>query len=341
MIGGAARTPSAGTAPVNVNKLKSLLYVSELGSVSAAASAVHLTQAAVSQHLKDLESELGLRLVDHSRRPVTLTREGDELVAVARRMLGQWSEYLERKRKVEIGGNLVLGHVRSAITGNVARALNNLRTRHAGLTIRLVVASGVTRHLAHDVLARRIDASFGVGPVSLPDELLWWPYSLERFYVVAPARYRGSTDEEVLTRGGYLRHKPQQLDETIIDHELERRGLRVDPIMEFVSYDTVLLMVEHDAGVGIVPESCLTAQKMQQLHCVPFGAPPLAREMGLMVRRDSPNLELVKLLWNALKDGTPRRGREQAGDRKPRGGRAAAPQAGGRPSAGHSADAKR
>lgn len=286
---------------MNINKLKSLMYVSELGSVSAASVAVHLTQAAVSQHLKDLEDELSLPLIDRSRRPVTLTKEGEDLVAVTRRMLKQWNEYKESKRKTELGGRLVLGHVRSAITGIVASSMSDLRAKYPKLTIKLISASGVSKHLALDVVNRKIDASFGVGPLRLPEELLWRPYCQERFYVVACKQFRGKTDEELLTLGTYLRHKPLLLDETIIDHEMKRRGIKAEPIMELDSYDSILLMVEHNVGIGIVPESYLSRQKMQKLHCVPFGFPPLTREMGLMVRKDSPNLYVVELLWETIK----------------------------------------
>lgn len=287
---------------VNINKLKSLMYVAELGSVSAASNAMHLTQAAVSQHLKDLEEELGLPLVDRTRRPVSLTKEGEELVDVTRQMLRQWNEYQDRKRNADLGGELVLGHVRSAVTGTVASSLALLRARHPRLKIRLVVGSGVSKYLAQDVVSRKIDASFGVGPLRLPEELLWRPYCQERLYVIASKQYRGKTDEELLNLGMFLRHKPPQIEETIIDHELKRRGIKVDTIMEFDSYDAILLMVEHDAGVGIVPESYLSPQKLQELHCVPFGNPPFTREMGLMVRHDSPNLYMVNLLWEAIND---------------------------------------
>lgn len=287
---------------MNINKLKSLMYVAELGSVSAASNAMHLTQAAVSQHLKDLEEDLGLSLVDRTRRPVSLTKEGEELVGVTRQMLRQWNEYKDRKRSAGLGGELLLGHVRSAVTGVVASSLAFLRAKHPRLKIRLVVGSGVSKHLAQDVVSRKIDASFGVGPLHVPEELLWRPYCKERLYVIASKQYRGKTDEELLRLGTFLRHKPPQIEETIIDHELKRRGFNVDTIMEFDSYDAILLMVEHDAGVGIVPESYLSRQKFQKLHCVPFGNPPFTREMGLMVRRDSPNLYLVNLLWEAIKD---------------------------------------
>lgn len=291
---------------MNMDKLKSLMYVAELGSLTAASDAVHLTQAAVSQHLKDLEGEFGILLIDRSRRPVTLTKEGEELVAVARQMLQLWNDHKRRNQKTTFGGNLILGHVRSAITGIVADALIVLREKHPKLTIRLVTAGGVTKHLAQEVVNRKIDASFGVRPFQLPEELLWRPYRLERFYVIAPKKYRGKTDEELLSRGPYLRHKPRLLDETMIDREMKRRGIRAEPSMEFDSYENILLMVEHDVGIGIVPDSYLSRQKFAQLHCITFGTPPLTREMGLMVRHDSPNLNLVDLLWEAIKESSRR-----------------------------------
>jgi DNA-binding transcriptional LysR family regulator len=286
---------------MNFDKLKSLVYVAELGSVSRAAVAIHLTQAAVSKHLKDLEEDLGVQLIDRSRRPVTMTKEGEELVSVARQMMKPWNDYQNRKHNADPGGKLVLGHVRSAITGIVADSLVYLRAEHPRLTIKLVVASGVSKYLAQDVFNRKIDASFGVGPLRLPEELEWRPYCKERFFVIASKGFRGRTDQELLSQGTYLRHKPPLLEETIIDLEMKRRGIGVEPIMEFDSYDPTLLMVEHAAGIGIVPESYLSKQKMQELHCVPFGNPPLTREMGLIVRHDSPNLHLVDLLWEAIK----------------------------------------
>jgi DNA-binding transcriptional LysR family regulator len=286
---------------VNFNKLKSLMYVAELGSVNAAAAAMHLTQAAVSQHLKDLEAELELVLVNRSRRPVTLTKDGEELVSVTRQMLKQWNRYQERKHTVGLGGNLVLGHVRSAITGIVAKALVSLRAKHPRLTIKLVTASGVSRLMAVDVLNRKIDAYLGTGPLRLSEELLWRPYCQERFYVIASRKYQGMTDEELLQQGCYIRHKPLLLDDTILDVEMRRRGIVAEPIMELESYDGILLMVEHDAGVGIVPDPYLSTEKFDDLYCVPFGNPPFVREMGLMVRSDSPNLFLVDLLWESIK----------------------------------------
>jgi DNA-binding transcriptional LysR family regulator len=90
----------------------------------------------------------------------------------------------------------------------------------------------------------------------------------------------------------------------MIDREMKRRGINAETSMEFDSYDNILLMVEHDVGIGIVPDSFLSKKKFTELHCIPFGTPPLTREMGLMVRHDSPNLALIDLLWEAINESS-------------------------------------
>lgn len=287
---------------MDLRKLKSLVAVAELGSISAASDAVNLTQSAVSQQLKDLEWNLDLQLIDRSERPVKLTAEGAELVSVARQMLKMWHEFKDRFRETEFTGRLVLGYVRSALTSVLSKALISLKEKYPELAIKLINTGGVSKHLAEDVADHKIDASFGVGPLNLPKGVLWLAYSMERFYVVAPKHNMGRTDEELLSKGPYLRFVPYLLAETMIDRELHRRGIKIDAAMELDSYESILLMVEHELGIGIVPEAYLSKYRMDKLHCMPFGTPPLTRQMGIMVRHDNPQKKLVDLLWNALKN---------------------------------------
>ncbi|MEW6264093.1 MAG: LysR family transcriptional regulator [Thermodesulfobacteriota bacterium] len=286
---------------MNLRKLESLVSLAEFGSLTAASLAVNLTQSAVSQQIKDLEEELGLLLLDRSRRPISFTKEGEELVEVSQQLFKLWNDYKDRTRKAKFEGKLVLGYVRSALTGLLANALILLREKHPHLTIKLVNAGGVTKELAKEVERKKIDASFGVGPFQVPRDVQWRPYAMERYFVIAPKTDGAMTDEELLTQGPYLRFKPHLLVETIIDREVKRRGIRAEAVMELDSYESIILMVEHDIGVGIVPESYLTAQWVAKLKCLPFSSPPLTREMGIMVRNDNPRMPLVDLLWEALR----------------------------------------
>ena len=287
---------------MDLNKLRSFISAAELNSISAASNTVNLTQSAVSQQIKYLERELNLTLIDRSKRPMSLTKEGAELVIVARQMINLWTEYKDRQNKPEFAGKLMLGYVRSAVTGVLAHALLSIRQQQPKVTIKLVNTGGVSKHLAKEVGNRVIDASLGIGPPPLPKGVLWLPISLERYYVIAPSYYRGKTDEELLHKGPYLRFKPYLLTETIIDREIKRRGIKVDAVMELDDYESILLMVKHDLGIGIVPEPYIAKRLLNELHCVPFGAPPLTRQGGIMVRVDNPNKKLVDFLWDTLKE---------------------------------------
>jgi DNA-binding transcriptional LysR family regulator len=287
---------------MDLQKLRSLISVAELNSISAASNAVNLTQSAVSQQLRELERGLEIKLLDRNRRPISLTKEGAELVMVARQMIKLWENFQYNHRKRELAGQLVLGYVRSAITSILAQAIAILRIRHPHVAIRLVNTGGVSKHLAQKVADREIDASLGIGPLPLPKGVIWRPISLERYYVVAPPEFRGKTDEELLNTGPYLRFKPYMLDETIIDRGMKRRGIKVEAVMELDDYESIILMIEHGLGVGIVPEPYITKRNLKELHCVPFGPPPLTREGGIMVLNNHPEKDLVGLLWKTLKE---------------------------------------
>src|SRR5438132_12146108 len=96
---------------VELFQLRSFLRVAEAGSVTRAAEALHLTQPAVTQHVRALERELGARLFDRTERGMRLTQAGQ----VLRQYAGRGISLLDQCRNVladlESGaaGRLVLG----------------------------------------------------------------------------------------------------------------------------------------------------------------------------------------------------------------------------------------
>jgi DNA-binding transcriptional LysR family regulator len=72
---------------MDLRQLEIFVKVAELGSFSRAAQALGLTQPTVSEHIRTLESELGLRLLDRLGRGAAVTRAGELLVSYAGRML--------------------------------------------------------------------------------------------------------------------------------------------------------------------------------------------------------------------------------------------------------------
>ena len=88
---------------MDLKTLEVFCRIVELKSFTRAAEAVSLTQPTVSGHIKDLEDELGLRLLDRAGRAVTPTRAGAILHTYARRILGLRAE-AERAIREHKGG---------------------------------------------------------------------------------------------------------------------------------------------------------------------------------------------------------------------------------------------
>ena len=72
-------------------KVYSLLKVNECGSFAAAAKQLSITQPAVSQHIKALEEELGVRIFERSSGKLVLTKQGGEVVKYALKMVGLYN----------------------------------------------------------------------------------------------------------------------------------------------------------------------------------------------------------------------------------------------------------
>ena len=72
---------------IDTSLLRAFVTVAETASMTVAANALHLTQAAVSQQIKRIEDMFGCILFERDRRGIKLTNEGERLVGKAKRML--------------------------------------------------------------------------------------------------------------------------------------------------------------------------------------------------------------------------------------------------------------
>ena len=81
---------------LDLDLLRGFVTVAERGGFTAAGIALGLTQSAISLKVKRLEDIIGRRVLDRGGRGVTLTREGETLLAYARRMLALNDEAVRR-----------------------------------------------------------------------------------------------------------------------------------------------------------------------------------------------------------------------------------------------------
>jgi DNA-binding transcriptional LysR family regulator len=96
---------------VDLRRLEIFVKVAELGSFSRAAEALFLTQPTVSEHVRALEDELGVQLLDRLGRGATPTRAGTLLLGYARRLLGLSREATQAIAQFQgrVSGELLVG----------------------------------------------------------------------------------------------------------------------------------------------------------------------------------------------------------------------------------------
>ena len=140
------------------------------GSFSAAATACHVTHAAVSQQMKALESMWDVALFDRSQRRPELTSTGKAMAAKADEILREYDGMLASVMGDSgFQDNFVLGAVPTTLTGLVPLALSLLRQRHAALHV--VIYPAMSHHLMQQLDRGVIDAAISTRPHQLPHGL--------------------------------------------------------------------------------------------------------------------------------------------------------------------------
>ncbi|MFT4287932.1 LysR family transcriptional regulator [Nocardioides sp.] len=171
---------------MDLRHLVALVTVGDLGSVTAAARALHLVQPAVTRQIRALEDDLGVRLFERTRNGMSPTTAGEILIERARRALAEIErgEALVRQRSEEVAGVVTVGLLDS-LAATVALPLEQaVRRNLPNVSLRILAGySGDVRAWAE---SGDLDLStlYAIGDSALG---LATPLVRESLWAVAPA----------------------------------------------------------------------------------------------------------------------------------------------------------
>ena len=117
--------------------LKSFVAIVEAGGVTRAAARLNLTQSAVSMQLKRLEETLGQALLERSRKGMTPTMHGEQLLSYARRMLDLNEEVWSRMTDQEFEGELTLGAPHDVVYPHIPEVLRHFARAYPRVKVTL------------------------------------------------------------------------------------------------------------------------------------------------------------------------------------------------------------
>src|SRR5438874_10739296 len=242
---------------MDIRQLKAFVAIAESGTFTAGAVRVHVTQAAISMQIRQLENETGAQLFVRAPRRVILTEAGERLLERAYAILREHGAALEEMAALTGAhrGRLRIGSASAMVSADpLPQILRELKKVHQA--VETSVASGTSEALVQQVLAGELDAAF----VSLPVEARG--INTERLiqdqlvaiasprHLLAKQRtisaYTLAGEKLILgERGGNTRR--------LIDQFFAQAGVRLRVAMELSRQQAINRMVEEDMGVGIVP----------------------------------------------------------------------------------------
>lgn len=242
---------------MEIRQLRAFVAIADSGTFTAAAQQVHVTQAAISMQIRQLETELGAKLFVRAPRRVVLTEAGEQLLQRARHILRDHDAAVDEVAELAgtQRGRLRIGSASAVVTTDVLpKLLQEIRRQHTGANISLV--SGTSDALVHQLLNGELDLAF----VSLPVEargIHTERLSQDQLVAIASPRHRLAKQRTVSAytlageklilgeRGGNTRR--------LIDQFFAQAGVSPHVSMELSRQAAIRRMVEEDMGVGVVP----------------------------------------------------------------------------------------
>ena len=242
---------------MEIRQLRAFIAIAESGTFTAGAVRVHVTQAAISMQIRQLETEIGARVFVRAPRHVILTEAGEQLLHRARQILREHDAALEEIAELAGAerGRLRIGSASAMVlTDQLPRILKELRNQHPRAEIS--VTSGTSESLVEQIVAGELDIAF----VSLPVDVRGVQterLSEDQLVAIASPRHKLAKQKTISAytlagerlilgeRGGNTRR--------LIDQFFAQAGVTLKIAMELSRQAAIRRMVEEDMGVGIVP----------------------------------------------------------------------------------------
>jgi len=241
---------------VHIETLKVFCDVVETGSFSAAASQNFITQSAVSQQLRTLESKYRCRLLERGRSGAKPTPAGEILYRASHDIL---EKYREIETQLQESGKVVSGPLRVAIVYSVG-----LHELPPYMKTYLREFPQVNVHLEYsrpnkiydDAIAGRVDLGIVAYPAKHPQVTII-PFREDRLVVVCPPNHPLSTLKKVainrLDGQAFVGYERDISTRKAIDQLFKDRGVTVQYAGEYDNIETIKRAVEIAQGVAIVP----------------------------------------------------------------------------------------
>ena len=292
---------------MQIESLQVFCDLTETESFTRTAKLHSVTQSAVSQQISTLERLFNSRLIERSKRHFRLTREGQVLYEMGKRIIGAYEALHSQMQEIK---NVISGTVRIATVESLG--LHTLpshlkRYMQSFPTVNLHVAYRRANKVYEDVVGNVVD----VGLVACPARdarLECVPLGQELLVLVCPPDHPLAKSRTLrlsaLHGQRFVAFKPDLPTRKAIDAALRENGVVTETVMELDNVETMKRAVEVGIGLAILPLVTVTAEVAAgTLAAVRFGDATLERPWAAVYKKSRVPTTAMRELLNLLKSG--------------------------------------
>ena len=282
--------------------------VADTGNISGTAKKLYISQSAVSQSVKLLEEELGVRLFSRTSRGVSLTAEGRLLYDYAAKALALLEAGEER-----------LAQTRELLTGELAIGANDTLTKYYLLPflqayhkryphIRVKICNGTSRKVLELLHTGQVDLAFATAPEDDRPFVVCTCFDTHQVFVAAPdydCDFGRVYTLEEMSRFPLILLERTASSRRYLEEFFLRHGLKLEPEIELSSHNLLLSLARIGLGVACVTEE-LSASSFQRgiIRKIQVEEEIPSRTVAMCTRRDSEPSAAARRFMEFVKEGT-------------------------------------
>lgn len=290
---------------MTIVQLEYLLAVANFGSFSVAAEHCFVTQPSLSMQIKSLEDELGVMLLDRSKKPVIPTEAGEAVLAQARETLREYNSIKEvvARIKGEMSGRIRLGVIPTIAPYMLHKFIPDFVRRYP--KVELEIREMKTEYIIDALNRDRIDAALVAGG-TCGDGILEYDLFDDRFFAyVSPDSplYNKSNIriEDIDMRDLILLSAGNCMRDQVLELCQARKGVPAHYSFESGSLDTLMRIVDCTSCMTVIPEMAveyIPKERRSQVKNLLKGAS--SRKISLAIRRTYVKKSIVDALKETI-----------------------------------------
>jgi len=285
--------------------LEAFIAIADRGGFQKAADALHLTQTALTRRLQNLESLLGVTLVERTTRSVALTPTGRDFLPQGRRLLAELTTALIEIRETGKArrGDVSIACVPSAGVQFLPSVIERYSAQYPDNRIKIL--DHASSDVADAVLRREAEFGINIAERDRP-ELTRAPLLEDRFVLICrndhPLAKRSALPWKRLEAHRLIFAGAQSNNRPLLDHALAAAQVSLRSFYEVQRSSTALGLVAAGVAAAVVPRLALQPGAYPTIRIVPLTNPAVSRKLVLISRRKAQLSPAARALYDMIRE---------------------------------------